>query len=97
MKHGNLVFISFHLIHIHTSITHYCECNDNRDVNRVDLTGAHDAKKDVKEVVLNADYDSFYKANMYSNFGDLGIAVKDMLETYSKTQKGHAEVSSIGA
>ena len=51
----------------------------------------------MKEVVLNADYDSFYKANMYSNFGDLGIAVKDMLETYSKTQKGHAEVSSIGA
>ena len=60
------------------------------------MTGNHERKRNLKEVVLNADYDVFYKDNMYANFGDLGIAVKEMLETYSKTHKGHAEVSSIG-
>ncbi len=66
------------------------------DCNRVDLSHVKDVKKDFKEVVLNPDFDAFYKSHMYSNFGDLGVAVKDLLETYSKKSKGHGDVNSIG-
>ena len=48
------------------------------------------------EVVLSPTQDSFFQSHMYANFGDLGAAVKGMLEEFSSERKTHENISSIG-
>lgn len=52
--------------------------------NRVDLHHVPGIKPEFAEAVLSARQDPFFKANMYSNFGDLGMAVKGMVDAASR-------------
>ena len=53
--------------------------------NRVSLKGTPAATKDLEEVVLSCTQDEFLEA-CYDNFGDLGEAIKHLLEDYQKNQ-----------
>ncbi|XP_050254299.1 vacuolar protein sorting-associated protein 45 homolog [Quercus robur] len=44
--------------------------------NKVDLRNIGKLPKDQKEVVLSSEQDAFFKANMYENFGDIGMNIK---------------------
>lgn len=47
--------------------------------------------------MLSAEQDSFYKDNMFNNFGDLGTSIKNLVEQYqAKTKQSHQAVNSIG-
>lgn len=64
--------------------------------NRVKLKGAPGVKdKDLEEVVLSATDDAFYAENKFANFGDLGMAVKDLLDDYQRQTKMNENISSI--
>ncbi|CAM9134583.1 unnamed protein product [Discosporangium mesarthrocarpum] len=63
--------------------------------NRVVLKGAPGVGKDLEEVVLSCTQDEFFATNRYSNFGDLGEAVKDLMHKYQKATKLNEEIQSI--
>jgi vacuolar protein sorting-associated protein 45 len=63
--------------------------------NRVVLKGAPGIKKDLEEVVLSATQDNFFAKHRFDNFGDLGAAVKDLLDEYQKSSKMNENISSI--
>jgi vacuolar protein sorting-associated protein 45 len=48
-----------------------------------------------REIVLSTTADEFYRQHMFSNYGDLGAAVKAMLDEYTATRGVHANISSI--
>lgn len=48
------------------------------------------------EIVLATFQDPFYKDNIYSNFGDLGINVKKKVEELQAQSKGHKNIQTIG-
>mmetsp|Transcript_12698 Transcript_12698/g.35855 ORF Transcript_12698/g.35855 Transcript_12698/m.35855 type:complete len:372 (+) Transcript_12698:1-1116(+) len=62
--------------------------------NRVSLKGAPNVKKDMEEVVLSLS-DQFFETNMFSNFGDLGEAIKELLDSYQKLQHSNKQIQSI--
>lgn len=67
--------------------------------NLVDLSkipSAADKKLDQTQIVLSAEQDSFYKENMFNNFGDLGTSVRALVEQYqSKSKQSAVAVNSI--
>ncbi|XP_055384171.1 vacuolar protein sorting-associated protein 45 [Condylostylus longicornis] len=63
--------------------------------NRVDLSEVVGIPKDLKEVVLSAEQDDFYAANMYSNFGEIGSKIKSLMEEFQKKAKDQRKVESI--
>jgi len=60
--------------------------------NRVTLPKA---QKDMKEVVLTADSDEFYKGNMYKNFGEIGNSIRVLVDEFQKKTKSHEKIESI--
>jgi len=58
---------------------------------------AKDKKKkdDLREVVLSCEQDAFFKDTMYLDFGDLGEAVKNLLEQYQEQSKGNESIQSL--
>ena len=50
--------------------------------NRLDLANAPGISKELQQVVLNAEQDDFFKENRHKNFGELGEAVKQLLDEY---------------
>lgn len=63
--------------------------------NRVDLSGVANISPELKEVVLSATQDDFFRRHRYANFGDLGEAVKKMLDEYQKVSKKNENINSI--
>ncbi len=63
--------------------------------NRVVLRGAPHISKDLEEVVLSCTQDEFFAKNRYANFGDLGSAVKNLLDDYQKASKKNENLTSI--
>lgn len=60
--------------------------------------GSRIAKEGPDEVVLSADQDPFFAANMYANYGDLGANVRSLVEDYQKRSKAtNANLDSIEA
>ena len=76
--------------------------NDNR-VNLKHLQPKSEGKgkgapKDdpvITEAVLSCTQDKFFAKHRYSNFGDLGAAVNDLLADYQKLTKSNEKMSSI--
>lgn len=62
---------------------------------RVSLNDAPGVSKDLQDVVLDPKEDAFYKCNRRSNFGDLGTAVKTLMDNYQKQAKKNDNISSI--
>eukprot|EP00026_Physarum_polycephalum_P006009 Phypoly_transcript_06049.p1 GENE.Phypoly_transcript_06049~~Phypoly_transcript_06049.p1 ORF type:complete len:564 (+),score=108.74 Phypoly_transcript_06049:40-1692(+) len=63
--------------------------------NRVDMRNVPGVRDDLKEIVLSPESDSFYKQNMYANFGDLGVSVKQLVDEYQDKSKNNTNVQTI--
>ena len=63
--------------------------------NRVILRNCPGISKDLEEVVLSSTQDDFFAKHRYSNFGDLGTAIKKLLDDYQKISKKNENISSI--
>eukprot|EP00873_Tetraselmis_striata_P029241 jgi/Tetstr1/449505/TSEL_036594.t1 len=65
--------------------------------NRVDLPpkGGSKAAQEASHVVLSAAQDGFYKTHMYANYGDLGMAVKALVDDFQRDAKVSSSIQSI--
>ncbi|XP_054711867.1 vacuolar protein sorting-associated protein 45-like isoform X2 [Uloborus diversus] len=63
--------------------------------NRVNLSEVPGISKDLQEVVLSPDHDEFYATNLYSNFGEIGVKIKDLMEEFQKKTMSQKKVESI--
>jgi len=65
------------------------------DNNTVDLSHMRNLPKDQRQLVLSARQDEFFKKNMYNNYGDVGIAVRELVENFEKQTNSNHNISSI--
>lgn len=63
--------------------------------NKVDLRNIGKFPKDQQEVVLSSEQDAFFKANMYENFGDIGINIKKMVDDFQQVSKSNQSIQTI--
>eukprot|EP00301_Raphidiophrys_heterophryoidea_P010210 c15272_g1_i1.p1 GENE.c15272_g1_i1~~c15272_g1_i1.p1 ORF type:complete len:587 (+),score=182.89 c15272_g1_i1:89-1762(+) len=63
--------------------------------HRVSLKDAPGLRKDMQEIVLAPHQDDFYRTNVNTNFGDLGINVKQLVDEYQAKHKSHQNIESI--
>ncbi|KAJ4965913.1 hypothetical protein NE237_017762 [Protea cynaroides] len=63
--------------------------------NKVDLRNIGKISKDQQEVVLSSEQDAFFKANMYENFGDLGMNIKRMVDEFQQVAKSNQNIQTI--
>ena len=63
--------------------------------NRVDLRHAPGIRKDLEEIVLSVISDTFFADHKNANFGDLGMAVKKLVDEYQKKAQTHENIQSI--
>jgi len=54
-----------------------------------------DSQNDEKEIVISSSSDSFYQENMFSNYGDLGLAVKQLVDDFQAISKINKQIESI--
>lgn len=50
----------------------------------------------LQEVVLSSEQDSFFKSNMYENFGDLGANIKKMVDEFQSRAKSNQNIQTLG-
>ncbi|KAG8195172.1 hypothetical protein JTE90_023346 [Oedothorax gibbosus] len=63
--------------------------------NRVNLSNVPGISKDLHEVVLSPEHDEFYAANLYSNFGEIGVKIKELMDDFQVKTKSQKRVESI--
>ncbi|XP_014522400.1 vacuolar protein sorting-associated protein 45 homolog isoform X1 [Vigna radiata var. radiata] len=63
--------------------------------NKVDLKSIGKFPKDQEEVVLSSEQDPFFKANMYENFGDIGMNIKRMVDEFQQVSKSNQNIQTI--
>ncbi|GMH01037.1 hypothetical protein Nepgr_002876 [Nepenthes gracilis] len=63
--------------------------------NKVDLRNVGNFPKDQQEVVLTSEQDSFFRANMYENFGDIGMNIKRMVDEFQQIEKSNQKIQTI--
>ncbi|XP_034676728.1 vacuolar protein sorting-associated protein 45 homolog [Vitis riparia] len=63
--------------------------------NKVDLTNVGKLPKDQQEVVLSSEQDAFFKANMYENFGDIGMNIKRMVDEFQQISKSNQNIQTV--
>ncbi|KAF2296585.1 hypothetical protein GH714_000361 [Hevea brasiliensis] len=63
--------------------------------NKVDLRSIGKFPKDQEEVVLSSEQDAFFKANMYENFGDIGMNIKRMVDEFQQVGKSNQNIQTI--
>ncbi|XP_021898658.1 vacuolar protein sorting-associated protein 45 homolog isoform X2 [Carica papaya] len=63
--------------------------------NKVDLRNIGKVPKDQQEVVLSSEQDSFFKANMFENFGDIGMNIKRMVDDFQQIAKSNQNIQTI--
>ncbi|XP_029126091.1 vacuolar protein sorting-associated protein 45 homolog isoform X1 [Cajanus cajan] len=63
--------------------------------NKVDLKSIGKIPKDQEEVVLSSEQDSFFKTNMYENFGDIGMNIKRMVDEFQQVSKSSQNIQTI--
>jgi vacuolar protein sorting-associated protein 45 len=61
--------------------------------NRVTLPNA--SSKDMQDIVISSTNDGFFKENMYSNYGDLGLAIKKLVDDFQAVSKMNKQIESI--
>ena len=52
-------------------------------------------KKDFQEAVLSYRQDDFFRKNMYANFGDIGSAVKELVDEFQKQTSNTKRIDTI--
>jgi vacuolar protein sorting-associated protein 45 len=63
--------------------------------NRVVLKGAPNVHKDLEEVVLSSSQDDFFAKHRHSNYGDLGGAIKALMDEYQRQAKLNEHITSV--
>ncbi|XP_071939436.1 vacuolar protein sorting-associated protein 45 homolog isoform X1 [Coffea arabica] len=63
--------------------------------NKVDLRNIGKFPKDQQEVVLSSEQDAFFKANMYENFGDIGMNIKRMVDDFQQIAKSNQNIQTV--
>ncbi|KAK4273931.1 hypothetical protein QN277_017231 [Acacia crassicarpa] len=63
--------------------------------NKVDLKSLGKFPKDQEEVVLSSEQDSFFKANMYENFGDIGMNIKRLVDEFQQAAKSNQNIQTV--
>ncbi|XP_033634914.1 vacuolar protein sorting-associated protein 45-like [Asterias rubens] len=63
--------------------------------NRIDLSKVPGITKDLQEVVLSAEQDEFYAANVYNNFGEIGGRIKELMEEFQQKSQSTKKIESI--
>lgn len=63
--------------------------------NIVNLKDVPGISKELEEIILSAEYDEFYENNMYSNYGEICIRIKDLMEDFQKKSQSSTKVESI--
>lgn len=63
--------------------------------NKVDLRSTGKFPKDQQEVVLSSEQDAFFKANMYENFGDIGMNIKRLVDEFQQIAKSNQNIQTI--
>lgn len=63
--------------------------------NKVNLREFSKAPKDQQEVILSSEQDAFFKANMYENFGDLGMNIKKMVDEFQQKAKSNQNIQTL--
>ncbi|KAJ4700902.1 vacuolar protein sorting 45 [Melia azedarach] len=63
--------------------------------NKVDLRNVGKLPKDQQEVVLSSEQDTFFKANMYENFGDIGMNIKRMVDEFQQVAKSNQNIQTV--
>jgi vacuolar protein sorting-associated protein 45 len=63
--------------------------------NRVDLSNVAGVPNELKEVVLSADQDEFYASNLYSNYGEIAVKIRDLIESFQLRAKEQKKIESI--
>lgn len=46
--------------------------------------------------MLSSEQDAFFKANIYENFGDLGMNIKRMVDEFQQVAKSNQNIQTIG-
>lgn len=46
--------------------------------------------------MLSSEQDSFFKANMYENFGDIGMNIKRLVDEFQHVAKSNQNIQTIG-
>lgn len=64
--------------------------------NRVNMKDVPGAPEDLKEAVLSADQDAFYAEHMFHDFGELGVAVQDLVRRYQANRNTHKNITTLG-
>ena len=59
------------------------------------LCFAVQVKKDFQEAVLSYRQDEFFRKNMYANFGDIGSAVKELVDEFQKQTSNTKRINTI--
>ncbi|XP_004290560.1 PREDICTED: vacuolar protein sorting-associated protein 45 homolog [Fragaria vesca subsp. vesca] len=63
--------------------------------NKVDLKSIGKFSKDQQEVVLSSEQDEFFKKNMYENFGDIGMNIKQLVDEFQHISKSNQNIQTI--
>ncbi|PKA58424.1 Vacuolar protein sorting-associated protein 45 like [Apostasia shenzhenica] len=63
--------------------------------NKVDLKNIGNVPKDQQEVVLSSEQDAFFKINVFENFGDLGMNIKQMVDDFQQIAKSNQNIQTI--
>lgn len=51
--------------------------------------------KDFRDITLSALHDDFFRQHMHSNYGDVGLAVKEVVENFKGESDQTRQISSI--
>ncbi|KAJ1730291.1 vacuolar protein sorting-associated protein 45 [Coemansia biformis] len=62
---------------------------------RVDLSHVPDVRAETKEVMLAQDQDTFFRQAQFLNFGDLGVSLKEFVDSYQSRTESHHKLDSI--
>lgn len=46
--------------------------------------------------MLSSEQDAFFKANMYENFGDIGMNIKKMVDDFQQIAKSNQNIQTVG-
>lgn len=63
--------------------------------NRVDLSGVAGVPSELKEVVLSAEQDDFYSKNLFANYGEIAVTIRDLIESFQKRAKEQKKIETI--
>ncbi|XP_056643898.1 vacuolar protein sorting-associated protein 45 [Diorhabda sublineata] len=63
--------------------------------NRVNLSNIPGVAKELTEVVLSVEQDTFYAKNIFLNYGEIGTNIKQLMDHFQAKAKSHQKIETI--